>query len=77
MESYAKKNYSSLAMPESYTNKESYLRAVKDHSICITTTGLHNWIGWKLGEYVAASRAIVTEPLKFHYLEISAKEKNY
>lgn len=65
MESYAKKNYPSLAMPGSFTNKASYLQSVKEHTICVTTTGLHNSIGWKLGEYVAASRAIVTEPLNF------------
>lgn len=65
LESYAKKKHPELAMPGSLTNKASYLQAVKDHSICIATTGLHNSIGWKLAEYVAASRAIVTEPLKF------------
>ncbi|MGZ5190295.1 MAG: hypothetical protein ACXWCZ_04700 [Flavisolibacter sp.] len=65
MEPFAKKNFPSLVSPKSFTNKASYLQSVKDHTICIATTGLHNSIGWKLGEYVAASRAIVTEPLKF------------
>jgi hypothetical protein len=65
MEEYAKKNYASLAMPGSFTNKSSYLQSVKDHTICIATTGLSNSIGWKLGEYVAASKVIVSEPLNF------------
>jgi hypothetical protein len=33
------------------------------HSIGVVTVGLHGSIGWKLAEYVTASRAIVTEPL--------------
>ena len=65
MEYYAQKNYPSLAMPGSFTNKASYLQSVKEHTICIATTGLSNSIGWKLGEYVAASRAIISEPLNF------------
>lgn len=64
-EAYAKKNFSPLVISDALTNKASYLQTVKEHSICITTTGLHNSIGWKLAEYVAASRAIVTEPLHF------------
>lgn len=65
LESYSKKHYPTLAMPTSLTGKAGYLQAVKSHSICIATTGLHKSIGWKLAEYVAASRAIVTEPLHF------------
>ncbi len=33
--------------------------------ICIGTMGLHESIGWKTGEYVAAAKAIVNE--RFHY----------
>lgn len=43
--------------------KRAYLRLVKSVPICVTTTGLHGSNGWKLGEYVACARAIVTEPL--------------
>lgn len=62
---FASKIAPDLLMPSSFTNKESYLKSVKEHSICVATTGLHNSIGWKFGEYVAASRAIITEPLKY------------
>ena len=31
----------------------------------MATTGLHGSIGWKMAEYVAASRAIVSEPLRY------------
>lgn len=65
MEPYAKKNYPSMLMPGNLTNKASFLQTVKEHTICITTTGLHKSIGWKLAEYVAASRVVLTEPLNF------------
>jgi hypothetical protein len=77
MEYYAKKNYPSLAMPSDFTNKSSYLQSVKEHTICISTTGLSNSIGWKLGEYVAASRVIVSEPLHFELPGNFEKGKNY
>lgn len=44
--------------------KWRYIQLVKRHPICITTTGLHGSIGWKLAEYVAMGRAIITERLE-------------
>lgn len=52
-------------LPWSATQKQAYLETVKRHSICIATTGLHGSIGWSFAEYVAASRAVVTESLLF------------
>ena len=49
-----------------------FLNIVKSSDICIATTGLHKSIGWKFGEYIAASRAIITEPL---YYEIPGELK--
>ncbi len=46
------------------TDKRDYLSRVKEASVCVATTGLHDSIGWKMAEYVAASRAIVSEPLR-------------
>jgi hypothetical protein len=77
MESYAKKNYPALAMPSSLTNKASFLQSVKEHTICVTTTGLHKSIGWKLAEYVAASRVVVTEPLHFSLPGNFNRDSNY
>lgn len=45
------------------TTKTAYLRALKRCAIAVTTTGLHQSTGFKLAEYLAASRCIVTEPL--------------
>jgi hypothetical protein len=57
---------------------------LRSHPICVATTGLHGSIGWKLGEYVAFSKAIVSEKLVFgvpgdfapekHYIEFSSPE---
>jgi hypothetical protein len=46
-------------------DKRAYLSLLRNFPICIATTGLHGSIGWKLAEYVAMSKAIVTEPLKY------------
>ena len=52
---------------------------VRRHPICIATSGLHRSTGWKFAEYLAMSRAIVSEKLHMrlpgpiaadtHYLE--------
>lgn len=67
------------------TKKTTYLNLVKRHPICVTTTGLHGSNGWKLGEYVALSKAIVTERLDYasfenftaphHYLPFASPEE--
>ncbi|EKQ56942.1 MULTISPECIES: glycosyltransferase [unclassified Clostridium] len=55
------------------TKRDKFLNILKETEICISTTGLHKSIGWKLGEYVAASRVIVSEPL---YYELPGEFKN-
>jgi hypothetical protein len=77
VEKFASKHYPELIVDASLTNKASYLQHVKHHAICIATTGLHNSIGWKMGEYVAASRAIVSEPLRFELPGNFSKDTNY
>jgi hypothetical protein len=70
-----------LCIQNSHTDKVAYLRQMKKHSICIATTGLYGSIGWKFGEYIAASRTVISEPLEYavpgnlerdvHYLEFT------
>ena len=43
----------------------------------MATTGLNGSNGWKLGEYVALSKAVISEPLVFQVTGDFAKEKNY
>lgn len=54
-----------LLLPWKVSEKRSYLREVQRHAICVATAGLHGSTGWRFGEYVAASRAIVSERLSF------------
>ncbi|HOE31440.1 MAG: hypothetical protein BWY92_00067 [Firmicutes bacterium ADurb.BinA052] len=62
---FAKQYAKELIAPARLTKKEHFLETIKQCNICIATTGLHQSTGWKFGEYVAAARAIVSEPLKY------------
>lgn len=66
-----------LMLPREKVRKKAYLDRMKRSDICIGTMGLHKSIGWKMGEYVAASRAIVSEPLEYVLPGNFAEEKNY
>lgn len=82
---YAIRNFKDVLLenPE-WAHKEKYLGLLQTHSVCIATAGLHGSVGWKLGEYVAFSKAIVSEKLQFeppegfaqgsHYLEFSTPD---
>ena len=61
---YAKEHFPDCVLPDLATvRKERYLKTMHASSICIGTTGLCGSTGWKFGEYVAAAKAIVSEPL--------------
>jgi len=76
-DNFSMKHAKDLLLPFSLTNKENFLKTIKHCNICIATTGLHDSIGWKFGEYVAASRAIVSEPLKYQLPGFFSEGKNY
>lgn len=61
---YAKDNYGKLLLDnELVSGKKTYISLLRQYPICIATTGLHGSIGWKMAEYVAFSKAIVSEKL--------------
>jgi hypothetical protein len=62
---FAEKNCKELVVSKEMTNRPNYIETMKRCDICIGTMGLHESIGWKTSEYIAAARAIVNE--KFHY----------
>jgi len=76
-DNYSIKKSKELLLPRSFTKKEKYLKAVKEHNICVATTGLHNSIGWKFGEYIASSRAIISNPLVYDLPGNIEVNKNY
>lgn len=47
------------------TRRDNYLKLLHAADICIGSMGLHESIGWKTAEYVAAAKAIVTEEMKY------------
>ncbi|WP_297420725.1 hypothetical protein [Clostridium sp.] len=71
---FARKNFSEFIVENTgITKRDKFLDAIKKTEICVATTGLHKSIGWKVGEYVAASRVIVSEPL---FYELPGEFKN-
>lgn len=75
---FALENYKDLVIEDKQiTKRDHYLKKVKDASICIATMGLHQSIGWKFAEYVAASKAIVTEKLHYQVPGNFFEEQNY
>lgn len=74
---YAREHCPELIIPKYMTGKRFYLRRMKQTEICIASTGLHESIGWKLAEYVAAGRAIVSEPLRYEVPGGFASGQNY
>lgn len=47
------------------TRRDRYIKTLRSFPICLTTTGLHGSIGWKFGEYVSLSKAIISEKIHF------------
>lgn len=66
-----------LLVPKSITNRNAYIEEMHQSNICIATDGLHKSIGWKFGEYVASSKAIVTEKLNYNLPGDFVCGKNY
>jgi hypothetical protein len=85
-EPYAMRHFPESLLPETLSPaKREYLSLLPDHPICVSTTGLQRSIPWKFAEYVAFSRAIVTEKLEYgvpgdftagaNYLEFETPEQ--
>lgn len=69
--------YPDLILSRFDTQKCNYIKRLRSSSICIATTGLHNSIGWKMAEYVAASKCIISEPLQYNVAGNFIKGVNY
>jgi hypothetical protein len=59
------------------TDKRNYLDTLRSFPICVATAGLHGSAGWKLAEYVALSKAIVSEDLLYDVPGDFGPERNY
>ena len=76
-DAYARNVCPDLVLDEKLTRKKRYLSIMKKCGICIATTGLHESTGWKFAEYVAAGKAIVSEPLHYEVFGEFIAGKNY
>jgi hypothetical protein len=75
---YARREYPELLVPiPSSSSKANYLRLVKQHAVCMATAGLHGSIGGKFAEYIAMSRAIVSQTVRHLLPGGCERGKNY
>lgn len=74
---FTRKIANEFILPDTSTNRLKFLQTMKEHDVCITSTGLHYSTGWRFGEYVASSRAIISEPLRYQLPGNFANGKNY
>lgn len=73
---YSRQYYPDLLSAQK-TCRNDYMNLVKRCLICVTSTGLHDSIGFRLPEYLAASRCVISEPLVYR-LPVSLTEgENY
>jgi hypothetical protein len=82
---FTQEHYPDLVVPPGSTSQENYLRTLKSFPICVASTGLHGSTGWKLAEYVAFSKAILSERLVYdppgafepprNYIEFTSAEE--
>lgn len=66
-----------LLMPRFAVFRNKYLKIMQESDICIASTGLDRSIGWKTGEYIAASKAIISEKLYYSVPGDFIEGKNY
>jgi hypothetical protein len=59
------------------TKKRTYLEVMQQSDICVASAGLAGSNGWRLGEYIASSRAIVSEALQSEVPGPFALGQNY
>jgi hypothetical protein len=74
---FAVQHYPDLIADREATTQRRYFAGVRAHPICVATTGLHGSTGWKLAEYVAFARAILTEKLAYRVPGDFCQEQNY
>jgi hypothetical protein len=75
---YSKRHFrEALLTDPGASTKQTYLDLLKKFPICVATVGLNGSNGWKLGEYVAHSKAIISEPLLYSVPGDFARDRNY
>jgi hypothetical protein len=74
---FTRERYADLVVPPESTLQEDYLRTLRSFPICVASTGLHGSTGWKLAEYIAFAKAVLSEPLVYDLPGNFASGRNY
>jgi len=69
--------YPDIVLKMGDVKKLNYLKHLKKSQICIATRGLLGSNGWKVAEYIAGAKAIVSEPLMYDVPGQFSPEQNY
>lgn len=73
---FAQARYGDCLVDAAATSRPRFLRALAASDVAVATTGLHGSNQWKLAEYLAASKAVVTQPLRYEVPALNSPE-NY
>jgi hypothetical protein len=74
----AVRDYPDVLVPDAKLSSSGrYLATMRKFPICVATTGLHGSIGWKFAEYIAYSKAIISERLQYSVTGDLAEHVNY
>lgn len=77
-ESFTENLSKEMLLSKDEYHKSNYLDILKNSSIGIVNQGLEDSIGWKLGEYISHSLAVITTPIdKFKLLGPLKEEEHY
>jgi hypothetical protein len=74
---YARERFPDCIVSTALTKKASFLKLIHQSDVCVATRGLFGSNGFKLGEYVAASRAVVSERLVYSVPDGFEEKRNY
>lgn len=75
---YSQSHFSDCLLPDQASSQRfAFLQILKSYPICVTSVGLNNSNGWKLAEYVAMSKAVVTEPVVYGVPGSFERDQNY
>lgn len=78
IDAFTQREYGDCLLPDHRaSDRHAFLARVRESAVCVATTGLNGSIGWKMAEYVAASRAIVSEPLCYQVPGDFAAGRNF
>lgn len=75
---YSKRHFKNILLKQPKTSiKKNYLNTMKQFNIGIASKGLHGSNGWKLAEYIAFSKSIVSETLNYQVPGSFQAGRNY